>query len=111
MPLRVAQRLAERLAQADAHVLDGVVGIDLDVARGVDLEVEEPVLRDRLQHVVEERHRRGDPALARAVDVEGELDRGLVGLALDLRSSRHGFGARKCNPRGKPGAKTPAYMR
>jgi hypothetical protein len=54
----------------------GVVQVDLEIAAGLDGEVEAGVLAELLEHVVEERdaggHRRGSGS----VDVELELDRG-----------------------------------
>src|SRR5205823_2570887 len=78
----IPQRLPEGLAQADADVLDGVVRVYLDVTGGLDLQVEQAVLGERFQHVVEERHGRGDLAHAGPVEGHRELDLGLAGLAL-----------------------------
>src|ERR1700742_3942918 len=50
------QRLAQRLTKHDRGVLDGVVALDLDVALGLDGQVEAGVGAKRGQHVVEERH-------------------------------------------------------
>src|SRR5579871_283636 len=52
-----AQRQAEGLAEDDPRVLDRVVLIDLDVARDLDREVEQAVLREAVEEVVEERDR------------------------------------------------------
>ena len=51
----VAQRLAEHLADGDADVLDGVVAVDVEVARGLHVEVEAAVAAELVEHVVEER--------------------------------------------------------
>src|SRR5690606_37736722 len=66
----VAERLAQRLADADRDVLDRVVRVDVDVPGGLDAQVDERVLAERREHVVVERHARGDLGLARAVEVE-----------------------------------------
>ena len=75
----VAQGPGKGHAQADAQVLDGVVVVDLGVAGGGDLQVEQPVDREQGEHVVHEAdagaHRR--PALA--VQVEADADVGLPG--------------------------------
>src|SRR3972149_39120 len=84
-PALVAERLPERLAQHDPHVLDGVVLVDLDVALRLDTEVHQPVLRPRLEHVAEERNRGVPLRRARAVQVQLERDLRLLGLALDPR--------------------------
>ena len=49
----IAERRRHRLAERDAEVLDGVVLIDVEVAAGVDLEVEGAVPREQLEHVIE----------------------------------------------------------
>ena len=51
----VAERLAERLAERDGDVLDGVVGVDVQVARGLDGQVEAAVAAELVEHVVVER--------------------------------------------------------
>ena len=50
----VAERLRDRFAQRDAKILDRVVLIDVEVARGAHVEVERAMLREQLQHVIEE---------------------------------------------------------
>src|SRR5262245_31619813 len=42
----VAERIFERLPEADAYVLDGVMGVDVKVAVGLHGEVEQAVLGD-----------------------------------------------------------------
>jgi len=39
------RRLGERLADVDADVLDGVVGVDVQVTLGLDIEVDQAVAR------------------------------------------------------------------
>ena len=83
--LLVAERLAERLAQHDRGVLDGVVSLDLDVALGVHRQVEARVAAERGQHVVVERDAGADVGLSGAVEVEFDDDVGFLGLAFDSR--------------------------
>ena len=80
----LAERLVERLAEDEAGVLDEVVGVALDVAGGVDAEVEEAVAGELLEHVVEHADAGRDLVAAGAVDVEGEGDAGLAGAAFDV---------------------------
>ena len=47
------QGLDQRLTEANADVLDGVMRIDVEVAAGLDVEVEQGVLGQQRQHVVE----------------------------------------------------------
>ena len=60
-----------------------MVGVDLEIALGANHEVHEPVARHLIQHVLEEGDPGDDVALAGAVEIEGQLDPGLDGLALD----------------------------
>jgi hypothetical protein len=45
--------LCHRLAQRDAHVFHGVVAVDVQVPLGVDVEIDQPVAGDLVEHVVE----------------------------------------------------------
>ena len=83
----VAERLRERLAEGDGHVLDGVVVVDLQVAVTAHREVEQPVFGERLEHVVEEADAGVDGGVALAVDAEGHLDLRLRRLPRDGGSS------------------------
>src|SRR5690606_24289454 len=86
----VAERLAQRLAQRDADVLDRVVEIHREVAGRPQAQVEGRVLRERLEHVVEERNARRDLVLTAAVEVQLESDVGLARLARERRLALHG---------------------
>ncbi len=81
----VAERLADRLAEHDRDVLDGVVRVDVGVARRAHGEVGERVLGERRQQVVEERHGGVDVTATGAVEVELELDRRLARRAAQRR--------------------------
>ena len=50
--LLVAKRLPECLPQGDADVLDRVVIVDVQVAGGLDVEIEGAVTRDLFEHVL-----------------------------------------------------------
>jgi hypothetical protein len=50
----VAHRQRHRLAHRDAHVFHGVVAVDVQVALGIDLQVDQAVAGDLVEHVVEE---------------------------------------------------------
>ncbi len=77
------------LAEGDAHVLDGVVIVHVQVAIGADGQVDHGVARDLVEHVVEESDAGGDVRGAGAVEVDGHLDPGLGGLPGDLGAA-HG---------------------
>ncbi len=89
----VAEGLGERLAEGDAGVLDGVVGVDLQVPLGLHPQVEAGVLAELGEHVVQERHAGVGAAGARAVQVELDGDGDLGGAALDAGAARPGHQA------------------
>ena len=91
MPALVAQRLLQRLAEADADVFDRVVLIDVQIALGLHGQIDRRVLGQQRQHVVEEADAGGDLALARAVEIQLEADLGLGGLAIDGGGAGHGM--------------------
>jgi hypothetical protein len=68
--LLVAHRLGHRLAQRDAHVFDRVVAVDVQVAFGLDVQVDQAVAGDLVQHVVEKGDAGGQLGLAGAVKVD-----------------------------------------
>ena len=70
----VAERFLERGAEHDADVFDGVMEVDLEVAGGIDPEIEPGVLPELLEHVVEERDAGRGGRAPRAVDLEDEVD-------------------------------------
>jgi hypothetical protein len=57
--------------------------VDMEVAAGLDHEVEEAMACETLKHMVEERHAGLDRAAAAAVEVERYLYLGLARLAFD----------------------------
>ena len=79
----VAERLAQRCPKRDADILHRVVLVDMEVALGVDRQVDQAVAGDLVQHVVEEADAGLDPALAGAVEVDGDRDVGFLGFARD----------------------------
>src|SRR5438093_309368 len=85
----LAQRLGQRLAQHDPHVLHGVVLVHVEVAPRGDLEVEERVARQRLEHVVEEADARLDLRPAGAIETHPHPHFGLLGLARHLPGAAH----------------------
>ena len=80
----VANRFRDRLPEGDADVLDGVVAVDVQVARRVDVQIDQAVARDLVEHVVEEADAGGELADAGAVKVERDADLGLSGVSRHL---------------------------
>ena len=84
----VAQRLQERLADHDADVLDGVVGIHVQVALRAHVEVEAAVGGEGGEHVVQEADAGLDRAAALSVEVESHAHLRLTRLALHHRAAQ-----------------------
>ena len=67
--LLVASRLGKGLAEGDADVLDRVVRVDVQIALGADVEVDQAMARDLVEHVLEKRNpgleRRAPPVPSR----------------------------------------------
>ena len=81
--LHVAERLLDRLAERDADILGGVVVVDMQVALGLDRDVDARMPRQQVEHMVEKADAGRDVGHAGAVEVDGDLDVGFLGLALD----------------------------
>ena len=77
-PGPVAERLGERGAEDERDVLDRVVLVDLEVAVGVDRQVEQAVVGERAEQVVVEADAGVDAGVAGAVEPERDGDLGLV---------------------------------
>ena len=88
--LHVAERLLHRLAERDADVLGGVVVIDMQVALGLDRDVDARVPRQQVEHVVEEADAGRNGRTPGAVEIDFDLDVGFLGLALHGRFA-HGI--------------------
>ena len=97
----VAEGLGEGAAERDADVLDGVVVVDVQIAGGAGLEVEERVAGELVEHVVEEADAGPVVVPAGAVEIEADRQGGLGGGAAD-------FGAAHGRP---PDADRAAYSR
>src|SRR6266540_2909698 len=89
----VPQRLAERLPERDAGVLDGVVGVDLQVALGPHGQVEAGVLAELPEHVVQEGHAGVGGGLALTVEVQLDHHVDLRGAPLHAGAARPGHQA------------------
>src|SRR4029453_8737587 len=84
----IAERLEHRLAQDDAHVFDGVVLVDVEIAGGPPLQVEAAVSREQLQHVIEEADTGPHIVAAAAIDGERTCDLRFRGLAVEPGAGR-----------------------
>ena len=80
----VADGLLDGLPEDDADVFYGVVVVDVYVALGLDLEVENAVARKKFEHVVEERYARVDFVIAGTVEIDFEFNLGFLGVAYNF---------------------------
>ena len=85
MPLRSPSAFEHRLAERDADVLDGVVLIDVEVARGVQRQVEAAMPGEQLEHVVEEADAGANVVAALSVDRQRARDLRFRRLAVERR--------------------------
>src|ERR1022692_1024308 len=75
----VPERFAQRLAERDRGVLDGMVRVDVGIATGPHEQLQPTVLAELGEHVVEERHAGCRIGAADAVQVKLDQDPGLRG--------------------------------
>src|SRR5262249_11056450 len=78
----VAERAVKRFTQHDAYVLYRVVLIDVEIALGLELEVESAMTSEQLKHVIEKSYPGLHLISASALDCQIELDVGLRGGAM-----------------------------
>src|SRR5690606_10586466 len=69
------------LAQRDADIFHGVVVVDVDVTVAMDVEVDQAMAGDLVQHVVQEGDTGVDTLTAGAVKIDGYPNTGLLGVA------------------------------
>src|SRR5262249_44654521 len=77
----VSQRFREGLAEANRDVFDRVVIIYVEITSTLHFEIEQPVAREQLEHVIEKRHTGFDPRPAGSIEAERYSDVGLLGLS------------------------------
>jgi len=80
----VAHRLGKGLAECDAHVFHGVMAVDVQVALGLNVQVNQAVAGDLVEHVVKKADAGGQLGRTRAVEVDAHRDLRLGGVALHL---------------------------
>src|SRR5580698_6787384 len=87
--LALADGFRHRLPERDARVFHRVVVVDMKIAMRFDLEIDQAVTRDLVEHVVEKRHAGGKLLPAGAVEIELHTDLRFAGVANDFRNA-HG---------------------
>ena len=89
--LLVTDGLGQRLPKSDADVLDRVMGVDMQIAISLDLQIDQTVPRNLVQHVVQKRHAAGQRCRAAAIQVDSHRDTGLGSVAV-YACGTHGVG-------------------
>ena len=85
----ITQSLGQGLAQGDAHILIGVMVIDVRVTNGMDLEINQSVAADLMKHVIQKRHTGAHLATAAAVEIQTHPDIGFAGDPVNLTLPFH----------------------
>jgi len=79
----IAKRFFEGLADHDSHVFNGVVVIDLQIPLGFNVQIDQAVTRQQVQHVVKESDSGMNRSVPRAVQVQRHPNLGLLRLAVN----------------------------
>ena len=72
------------LAQGDAYILDAVMGVDMQIPFGSDLQIDHAVPRNLVQHMVE----KGRPVASFAEPLPSRFRLTLIWVSLVLRVTR-----------------------
>jgi hypothetical protein len=80
----VAQSLLEGLADHDADVFDGVMRIDLQIALGLHVQIDQAVARKQIEHVIEKPDARVRRGFSRPIKIERNANLGFTRLAGDF---------------------------
>lgn len=84
-PGLVTQSLFQGLAESEACIFHGMVGIDMEIAFGLNREIDQAVAAQLVEHMIEEADARVNLGHARAVEIDGHGNAGFLGLAIDSR--------------------------
>ena len=82
--LRAAHGLKKGLPKTDPDIFHCMVGVDFEVAFRFHAHIEAPVFREVGEHVIEKPDARRDFRLAAAIEIDGDLDSGLLRLTNDF---------------------------
>src|SRR5574343_1739271 len=80
----VTPGLGQRLAKGDADILDRMMRVDVQVALGVDVDVDPAMTGDLVKHVIEKGHAGSKFALAGAIEIETHSDLRLQRVACNF---------------------------
>ena len=99
--LLVADGGCEGLPQGDADVLDRMVGVDVQVASGRDINIHEAVTGDLVKHVIQKRHAGDKRGQTAAIEIQANPNLRFLCIAGDFSGSHAcGFPAESGRWRG-----------
>lgn len=79
-----AHSLEKGFAKAYAHIFYGMVGVNMEVADGLDVQIEQPVAGQVIQHMIEETNTGVDLRNTCTIQSNTYVDRGFVCFPVDL---------------------------
>ena len=86
----VTQCLQKRFTQRNAHILDRVVGVDVQIPFGLNGQVQRPMAGHLIEHVLQEPYAGVHPGFATSVQIQVNRDPGFQGFPCHrTRSSAH----------------------
>jgi hypothetical protein len=89
-PAFFAERRQHRLTNGNAGIFGGVVLIDMQIANRLYGQINQRVPRQLLEHMIEKADPCRNIILARAVEIDRNIDRCFMGLAADITCAHGG---------------------
>ena len=90
-PLLVAPGLGQCLTEGNSQILNGVMRVDVQIAVGDDIEIDQAMPGNLIKHVVEERNTGGKFALASTIEIETHGNLRLQGVARNFDLPHEGW--------------------
>ena len=87
--LLVSDRLGEGLTQRDADILHRVVRVDVQITPGEDIQIDQTMPGDLVEHVLEKRYPGLHACHPAAVEIDRDSDLRLQGIAFDAGAASH----------------------
>jgi len=85
----ITEGLGKGLTHSDPDVFIGVVIIDVGITHRIDLQIDQPMAADLVEHVVKKRHAGADLTLADTIQIEAHLHVGFTGDPMDVSLTCH----------------------
>ena len=86
-PALVTQGAGKRLTKRDADVFHRVMPVNVKVTLRLNLEIDQAMAGDLIEHVIEERNAGGKHLTTRTIEVDAHADLGFGGIAGDFSGS------------------------